>query len=87
MISWQLMGLLLGVLAQASINAATPSTLPSKDLIQTSSLELERRTEPWCPGNCAVAVPFVASYRKGTERLVFVGAPRLSAQRSYDAGS
>ncbi len=37
-------------------------------------LELERRVEPWCPGDCAVGVPFVASYRKGTEHLVFVGA-------------
>jgi hypothetical protein len=72
--SWLLTGLIVGMLAEASINAATQFTLPSEDRIQTSSLELERRTEPWCPGDCAVAVPFVASYRKGTERLVFVGA-------------
>jgi hypothetical protein len=49
-------------------------TLPSEDRILPSSLELERKTEPWCPGDCAVAVPFVASYRKGAQRLVFVGA-------------
>jgi hypothetical protein len=89
--SWQLMGLLLGMLAEASINAATPLTLPSEDRIQTSSLELERRTEPWCPSDCAVAVPFVASYRKGTERLVFVGAhhafqPNSPTMRAVKAG-
>lgn len=71
--SWQLMGLLLGMLAEASINPAAPLTLPGEDRIQTSSLELERRVEPWCPGDCAVGVPFVASYRKGMVRLVFVG--------------
>jgi hypothetical protein len=89
--SWQLRGLLLGMLAEASIHAATPLTLPSEDLIQTSSLELERRTEPWCPGDCAVAVPFVASYRKGTERLIFVGAhhafqPNDPTMRAVEAG-
>jgi hypothetical protein len=70
----RLCGLVIGMLMQASINAATPVTLPSEDRILPSSLELERRTQPWCPGDCAVLVPFVASYRKGTERLVFVGA-------------
>lgn len=37
------------------------------------SLELERRTQPWCPGNCEHAIPFVASYQRGNEKLVFVG--------------
>jgi hypothetical protein len=69
-----LWGLLVGVLMEDSVNAATPVTLPSEDRILPSSLELERRTQPWCPGDCAVFVPFVASYRNGTERLVFVGA-------------
>jgi len=71
-------GALLGILASltmnTSVNAAPPATVPSEDLIQPSSIELERRVEPWCPGDCAVGVPFVASYRKGNERLVFVGA-------------
>jgi hypothetical protein len=62
------------MLVEASVNAAAPVTLPDEDRIQPSSLELERRVEPWCPGDCAVGVPFVASYQKGTERLVFVGA-------------
>jgi hypothetical protein len=70
----RLRGLLVGMLMEASVNAATPFTLPSEDRILPSSLELERRTQPWCPGDCAVLVPFVASYRNGTERLVFVGA-------------
>lgn len=67
------LSLLVGVLVEVSVNAA-PLTLPSEDRIRPSSLELERRVEPWCPGDCAVGVPFVASYRKGTEHLVFVGA-------------
>ena len=70
----RLWGLLVGTLMETSVNAATPFTLPSEDRILRSSLELERRTQPWCPGDCAVLVPFVASYRNGTERLVFVGA-------------
>jgi hypothetical protein len=57
----------------ASVNAAPPVTLPSEDLVQPSSLELEQKLEPWCPGDCAVAVPFIASYRNRNERLVFVG--------------
>jgi hypothetical protein len=68
-----LYGLLMGMLIGTSVNASAPFALPSEDRIQTSSLELERRTEPWCPGDCAVEVPFVASYRNGTQRLVFVG--------------
>jgi tetratricopeptide (TPR) repeat protein len=37
------------------------------------SLELERRTQPWCPGDCVHAIPFVATYQRGDEKLVFVG--------------
>jgi hypothetical protein len=70
----RLWSLLVGMLMEASVNAATPFPLPSEGRILASSLELERRTQPWCPGDCAVLVPFVASYRNGTERLVFVGA-------------
>lgn len=56
-----------------------------------SSIELERRVEPWCPGDCAVGVPFVARYRKGNERLVFVGAhhafrPDSPTMRAVDQG-
>jgi hypothetical protein len=82
---------LLGIMICASVNAAPPVTLPSEDLIQPSSIELERRVEPWCPGDCAVGVPFVASYRKGNERLVFVGAhyafePNSPTMRVVKAG-
>jgi hypothetical protein len=81
----------LGLLTEVSVNAATPFILPSEDRIQTSSVELERRTEPWCPGDCAVAVAFVASYRHGTERLVFVGVrhafhPNDPTMRAVTAG-
>ncbi len=67
-------GLLVGTMIGTSVNAVAPVTLPSEDLIQPSSIELERRVEPWSPGDCAVGVPFVASYRKRAEVLVFVGA-------------
>lgn len=89
--NWQLLSLLVGMLIEASVNAAAPFILPSEDRIQPSSLELERRVEPWCPGDCAVGVPFVASYRKGIERLVFVGAhhafqPNSPTMRAVKAG-
>jgi hypothetical protein len=86
-----LYGLLAGMLLEPSVNAATPLTLPSENRIQPSSLELERKTEPWCPADCAVAVPFVASYQKGRERLVFVGVrhafnPHDPTMRAVAAG-
>jgi hypothetical protein len=71
--NWRPLSLLVGMLVEASVNAAVPVTLPSEDRILPSSLELERRVEPWCPNDCAVAVPFVASYRNGNQRLIFVG--------------
>jgi hypothetical protein len=87
----RLCGLLVGMVMEASMNAATPFTLPSEDRILPSSLELERRTQPWCPGDCAVSVPFVASYRNGSERLVFVGVrhafhPNAPTTRAVTAG-
>lgn len=69
-----LWGVMAGVPMMAAVNAQTPFRLPDEDRILPSSLDLERKTQPWCPGKCAEAVPFVAAYRKGTERLVFVGA-------------
>jgi hypothetical protein len=86
-----LWGALAGILMEVSVYAATPFTLPSEDRILPSSLELERKTEPWCPGDCAVGVPFVARYRKGAERLVFVGAhhafrPNAPTMRAVDEG-
>ncbi len=91
MIRHALCALLAGTLLQVSVNAATLFTLPSEDRILTSSLELERKVEPWCPGDCAVGVPFVTSYRKGAERLVFVGAhhafePNAPTMRAVAAG-
>ena len=70
----RLSSLVLGMLMAASINAATPFTLPDANRVLQSSVELEQKKESWCPGDCSVGVPFVASCRKGTERLVFVGA-------------
>jgi hypothetical protein len=86
-----LSSLVVGMLIQTSINAATPFTLPSEDRILPSSMELERRTQPWCPGDCAVDVPFVAKYQKGAECLVFVGArhafnPNSPTMRAVTAG-
>lgn len=68
-----LWGVVVGVPMMTAVNAETPFSLHDEDRVLPSSLELERRTQPWCPGRCAVAVPFVAAYRKGTEHLVFVG--------------
>jgi hypothetical protein len=87
----RLWGPMVGMLAAASTNAATPLTLPSEDRVLPSSLELERRTQPWCPGACAAEVPFVASYRKRAERLVFVGVrhafePNDPTMRAVRAG-
>ena len=87
----RLWGAFLGMVMEVSVYAATPFTLPSEDRILPSSLELERKTEPWCPGHCAVGVPFVARYRKGAERLVFVGArhafrPNAPTMRAVDEG-
>ena len=64
---------LVGALAITSVNAAAKIALANEHRILHSSLDLERKTQPWCPGDCAVAVAFVASYRNGRERLVFVG--------------
>jgi hypothetical protein len=84
-------GFLLALLATFSAHAASPFTLPSEDRIQPSSLDLERRVEPWCPGDCTVGVSFVASYRKGSERLVFVGVhhsfePKSPTMRAVKEG-
>ena len=87
----RLWGLLVGMLIEASVNAATPFALPSDDRILPWSLELEQRTQPWCPADCAEGVAFVATYRKGAERLVFVGArhafrPNDPTMRAVAAG-
>ncbi|HEX4239887.1 MAG TPA: hypothetical protein VHZ53_00640, partial [Steroidobacteraceae bacterium] len=90
--SKQLCGALVAMqLTAASVCSSSPVTLPSEDRILSSSLELEQKTEPWCPGDCAVGIPFVASYRKGMERLVFVGAhhafrPNSPTMRAVDQG-
>ena len=86
-----LLGLLVGMLLATSVSASTPFSLPGEDRILTASLELERRTQPWCPGDCAVAVPFVADYHNGTERLVFVAVrhafyPNDPTMRAVAAG-
>jgi len=86
-----LWGALVWMLPAATVHAATPFALPNEDRIQPSSLELERRVEPWCPGDCAVGVSFVVTYQKGAERLVFVGAhhafrPNDPTMRAIDEG-
>jgi hypothetical protein len=91
MINRRVSVLVAGMLVVASIRGAEPVTLPSEDSVQSQSLELERRTQPWCPGDCAMLVPFVAQYRRGAERLVFVGArhsvdPDSPTMRAVAAG-
>lgn len=83
----RLWALMCWMLMVSSASAATPFTLPGDDRVLPSSLELERRTQPWCPRDCAVLVPFVAHYQKGSERLVFVGVRHaFQAQKSHNAG-
>ena len=66
-------------------------TTSAGDVIPPYSLDLEKRTQPWCPGDCELAVPFTAVY-KGDERiLVFVGVrhaftPESSTTRAIDLG-
>jgi hypothetical protein len=81
------LGMSAGLTATAWVHAAQPlPPLPSEDRILPSSLELERRVEPWCPDDCAVAVPFVASYRNKNERLVFLGVRLLINQPILQCG-
>ena len=66
-----------GALAASLVIAACAVAdvpLASAARVLPSSIELDRRIEPWCPGDCRVAGPFVAEYRRGKEHLVFVGA-------------
>ena len=61
------------------------------ELIPPYSLELEKRTQPWCPGDCALAVPFTAVYKSGDRTLVFVGVrhvftPENTTIRAIDLG-
>jgi hypothetical protein len=82
-------GLMAGLLIVAA-HAESPPSLAREDRVAPSSIELERKTEPWCPGDCAIGVPFVASYHRGTQRLVFVGAhhafePDSPTMRAVDA--
>ena len=54
--------LLVGTLAITSADAGTPFPLANEDRLLPPSVELERKTQPWCPSNCVVMVPFVATY-------------------------
>jgi hypothetical protein len=64
--------ILFGVLAAGL--SARGSCAETKDArVLPLTVELERRTQPWCPGDCALAIPFVAIYQRGSENLVFVG--------------
>jgi hypothetical protein len=42
-------------------------------LVLPLSEELVRRTQPWCPNDCVLTIPFIATYQRGNEKLVFVG--------------
>lgn len=56
----------------ALLFAAEAAVPPDRSGVLPYSLALERRVQPWCPDPCNVLVPFVATYRKGSEVLVFV---------------
>jgi hypothetical protein len=70
----RLWAMVVGMAMEGAVHAGPAFTLPDEDRVLESSVELERKVEPWCPGDCSVGVPFVASYWKGAERLVFVAA-------------
>jgi hypothetical protein len=57
-------------------------TAAKDDLVLPLSEELVRRTQPWCPNNCVDSIPFVATYQRGDEELVFVGV-----RHAYDPNS
>jgi hypothetical protein len=71
---WRLWVMVVGMVTGASTHAVSPFSLPDENRVLSSSVELERKVEPWCPGDCSVGAPFVASYQAGAQRLVFVGA-------------
>lgn len=71
---WCLSVMVIGISMEASVNAGPAFTLPDENRVLESSVELERKVGPACPGDCAAGVQFVAGYRKGVERLVFVSA-------------
>ena len=66
-------------------------TTVKADLVLPLSEELVRRTQPWCPSNCEFAIPFVAIYQRGNEKLVFVGTrhayePNSPTMRAVEEG-
>src|SRR5882672_2653853 len=76
-----------------SFSVGAPQTaLPSNpDEIPPYTLELERRVQPWCPGECVLLIPFTATYRKSGHVLVFVGTrhvftPQNPTIRAVDFG-
>jgi hypothetical protein len=72
----------VGMGPEGFAHVALTFPLPDEDRVLQSSVELERKIEPWCPGDCSVGVPFVTSYRKGAEHLVFVGAHHAFSQNA-----
>lgn len=78
----------LASLLLATVQPALPDAPPA---VPPWTLELERRLQPWCLGDCALAVPFTARYEAGDRRLVFVGVrhaftPGDPTMRAVDAG-
>ena len=59
-------------------DAALP---PGRSGVLPYSPALERRVQPWCPAPCNLLVPFVATYRKGSEALVFVASRHAFNER------
>jgi hypothetical protein len=82
---------LILAMAMIAIGSAQMASPEDRDVIPPYSLELERRLQPWCPGDCVDLVPFTAKYQKGEQTLVFVGAhhvftPRNSTFRAVASG-
>ena len=71
---WCLSLVMVGMSTEALVHAGPAFTLPDENRVLESSVELERKVGPPCPGDCAAGVQFVARSQKGAERLVFVSA-------------
>src|SRR5258708_7945288 len=77
------LSLVVALIAASAFVASAPSASSSHaDAIPPYSLELERRVQPWCPGECVNLIPFTATYRKSGHVLVFVGTFHVFTPRN-----
>lgn len=81
----------VALVAATSLLGCAGAAASEQGEIPAWSEELDKQLKPWCPGECEVGAPFVASYEKGDRVLVFVAArhefdPESPTFRAVDAG-